>query len=157
MTVYVGIADLVTEVSKARRARDTLLAEIAAKRSAFEDSIRFELDLLAEFKTDVEERERLLRAAVVAHYAATGEKRPHPAVQVRQGKDRTVCEYPESEALKYALEHTVALKLDTGILETYLQAMPEPARPSWFHVRTETPEPVATIARDLATPEGPTP
>lgn len=149
MTVIVSIADLVESVRQARANHEELSAQIAARRQAFEASIRDELDLLAEAKLQVEETERMLRHAAVDYFAATGEKRPHPAVQIREGRPKTVFEYPKNTALGYALNHQVALQLDESALETYLQAVPEPIRPPWFHIRTETPAPVATIARDL--------
>lgn len=152
-TDIITIADLVESVRLARADRARFHDEIKSRRAEFDERIQPVRDLLDEADEAVQETERQLRAAVLAEFKATGSKHPHPAVTIRQGKDEIVCEYPQIEALKYALEKGVALQLDAGLFETYMQALPEPSRPAWFHVRVTTPEPTAAIAKEIPAPE----
>lgn len=148
-----SIADMVESVRRARAEYAALADAIKEERAKFEERLIIPLQMQAEAKETLDEAERQLRAAAEAHFAATGEKRPHPAVLIQERKTVTKCEYPATEALKYALENGVALQLDEHLFETYMQALPEPSRPAWFRLVTTTPAPRATIAKEIAAPE----
>ena len=152
-TNIITIGDLVESVRHARAVFANHAGWIKAKREEFERSIAPESDLLREFKEQVEEAERQLRAAALAQFKADGNKKPHPSVNIREASPKTSFEYSEMDALKYALEHGVALQLDAGLFEAYMQALPEPSRPSWFRVKVTTPDPTAAIAREIPAPE----
>ena len=152
MTVIISIADLVESVRQSRAIRNVHMDSILEKRKAFNESIQPDMDLADEYAEQAQESERQLRAASIAHFKVTGEKHPHAAVTIREPKPVTSFEYSPIDALKYALEKGVALKLDEGLFEAYMQALPEPSRPAWFRIRTETPEPTAAIARTIEPP-----
>lgn len=155
MTVILSIADFVERVRVARLDVAATDAFIKAKNAQHRQSLSEHYEILAETKATLEDAEQQLRTLVETHFRSTGEKRPHPSVTVRESRPRTVCEYDESKALAYALERGIALRLDPEALERFLIATPEPMRPDWFRVRTETPAPTVAIAREIPEPTEP--
>lgn len=149
----ITMADLVESVRKARALFLVQKYHVDNLKNDFVASIRSEMDLVTEYQEQLGEAERQLRAAALADHKATGNKHPHAAVTIRQGKDATACEYPELDALKFALEKQVGLRLDPTTFEAYMQAIPAPLRPAWFRVNVTTPEPTAAIAREIPAPE----
>ena len=95
-----------------------------------------EVAITAQFVSDYEAQ---LRALTLQAYAETGNKTPAPGVAVREV---TKLSYNLQEALDWAIEHKMALKLDTPAFERIAKASPLP-------LVTVSQEPQATIASDL--------
>ncbi len=85
------------------------------------------------------ESEQLLRELTLQAYAETGDKHPAKGVDIRE---ITTYSYDEAEALKWAIEHKMALKLDETKFKNHVKADP----PDFV---TVTQEPQATIATNL--------
>jgi len=83
--------------------------------------------------------ETMLRETAVAHFKATGDKRPAPGVAIRLV---ITLAYDEAEALRWAKHHDVALALDKRLFEKIAKVTP----PEFVAIRTA---PQATIATDL--------
>jgi len=90
-------------------------------------------------KTACQEAEDSLRFLALETYAATGEKTVAPGIGIREV---TKYSYSETEALKWAIEHKMALKLDETKFKNHVKADP----PDFVTVTTE---PQATIATEL--------
>ena len=86
------------------------------------------------------EEETRLRSMIADNYDATGDKRPHPALGVRETTKLT---YDDKLALAWAKEHDMALALDKKAFEKIAKASP----PNFV---TEVVDIVATIATDLS-------
>jgi len=87
------------------------------------------------FEAEIKLRELTLQA-----YAETGNKTPAIGVGIRE---LTKLEYDPKEALKWAVQHQIALSLDKKSFEGFAKATP------LEFVRVST-EPQATIATDLS-------
>lgn len=85
------------------------------------------------------ESEQLLRKLTLQAYAETGNKAPVEGVGIREV---TKLEYDMKDAFDWAVEHTMALKLDTPAFEKIAKASP----PNFVTVFQE---PQATIATQL--------
>ena len=94
---------------------------------------------LAEHKENLATGENLLRELTIAAYTLTGNKALVPGVGIREVKVYT---YDEKEALKWALEHKLALSLDTKAFEGY-------AKQEDFDFVSTSIKVSATIATDL--------
>ena len=97
------------------------------------------LDEAVDAVQKVEEAETILRHLTVASYLETGNKNPAPGIGIRE---MTTLEYEEKVAFDWALEHKMALKLDTSAFEKIAKASPL----DFVKVFTE---PKATIATAL--------
>ena len=91
-------------------------------------------------KSACQEAETELREMTLQSYAETGNKAPAPGVGIRV---RTILGYLASEALEWAVEHKLALKLDTSTFEKI-------AKTSNLPFVNITDEAQATIATELA-------
>ena len=99
-------------------------------------------DLLAHLKESIAElevAESALRGKGIVLYQATGNKHPYPGVEV---KVLVGIEYSEADALAWAKEHEIALRLDKVAFEKLAHATPIP-----FVTYFERPR--CDLARDL--------
>ena len=87
----------------------------------------------------LEDEEAELRDRTLKAYTETGNKAPAPGVGIREV---TKYAYDQAEALKWAIEHKMALKLDETKFKNHVKADP----PDFVVVSTE---PQATIATEL--------
>lgn len=117
--------------------------EMANKRKSLYDEF---LTTHSEFLGDVvmaamvmSEAETALRELTLQAYAKTGDKTPAPGVGIREV---TKLEYNAKIAYDWAIEHTMALKLDTSAFEKIAKV----SAPSFVRVFQE---PQATIATQL--------
>ncbi len=83
--------------------------------------------------------EAVLRELTLKAYAETGDKAPAVGVGIREV---TKYSYNSEEALKWAIEHKMALKLDETKFKNHVKADP----PDFVKITTE---PKATIATNL--------
>lgn len=135
---------LLDELAEEREAQASARSKMAQRRAAFEDSNRplsEAISILTEHTIELEER---IRGFVVEHYEATGSRRPVPGVEVI---DRTYIEYDERDALRWAIAHGLAVKLDERQFESLMRAMGEAARPEFVRVERR---PFTRIATDLS-------
>lgn len=86
------------------------------------------------------EAEDTLREMTLQVYTETGNKAPEIGVGIRV---RTCLDYEDNEAMNWAMEHKLALKLDPSAFEKI-------AKTSNLPFVTITEEPTATIATELA-------
>lgn len=121
-------------------------AEVRAKRdelyAAFEQEHRALLDLCISVGEQLRDAEARLRELALATYAATGSKQPTPGVGIRVV---TKVLYDRDQALDWAIEHQMALKLDERAFERIVRA-----NPSTVPIATVAQEATATIANDLS-------
>lgn len=97
------------------------------------------LNALIQAGAEVAEVEAMLRELTLQDYAQTGNKTPVEGVGIREV---TKLEYDTKVAFSWAVEHTMALKLDTSAFEKIAKASP----PNFVTVFQE---PQATIATQL--------
>ncbi len=90
-------------------------------------------------KTACQEAEDQLREMTIQAYAETGNKAPEIGVGIRV---RTILDYEPQDAMMWAVEHKLALKLDTSAFEKI-------AKTNNLPFVTISEEAQATIATDL--------
>lgn len=91
-------------------------------------------------KFDCQEAEATLRNLALETYAVTGDKAVALGIGIRV---KTVLNYEDKEAMSWAMEHKLALKLDFSAFEKI-------AKTSNLMFVTITEEPQATIATELS-------
>lgn len=137
-----GIKLLKDQIIAVARARQAVALLRDAKRQSLSEWEVANNSLLATLKTAemfCAESEAILRGLILAEYAATGDKAPAPGVGIRLITKLT---YVEEDAFAWAVEHKVALKLNTGVFEKM-------AKVSFLPFVLISQEPQATIASEL--------
>lgn len=105
--VSTTLLDQVRKTAEARRLRDTLHEQIAAKRAEFETALAEEMSALKDALCVVTIEEDSLRAlALVAFAENPTNKKPAPGIQVTETKG---VEYDTAQALQWAKETKLAL------------------------------------------------
>ena len=99
------------------------------------------IDVLEATKTVCAEREVTLREMAVKVFGETGNKQVAPGVVIRA---MTRLNYEYKDAIIWALDHRLALKLDSSTFDKMVKANPLP-----FDFVKITEEPTATIATEL--------
>jgi hypothetical protein len=127
-------------VAEHRQCIEEIEAEISA--SPLGQALERERQYLETAKEGAAMLEQDIRSLAVTIFAADGDKRPHPAVGIRE---MTRVEYDERLARAYC-QHRLpdALRLDATVFEKVIRSLDEP--PKFVTVYKE---PTATIARDL--------
>ena len=97
------------------------------------------IDASATHKARLEEAEKILRDLTIAVYNLTGNKHPAEGVGIRE---TTKLDYDPAEAMKWAIEHKLALQLDTKKFVDY-------AKDGSIEFVTVMVVPQATIAKEL--------
>jgi len=120
------------KASELKGQRDTLLEEWnKANQELF--------DALTQAGADVAMEEARLRELTLQAYAETGNKKPCEGVGIRE---ITHLEYDSKDALKWAMQHQIALSLDKKSFEGFAKATPL----EFVEIHTEA---QATIATNL--------
>lgn len=135
MTITEQINTLVEAREKARELksqRDTLLEEWNKTNQVL-------FDTLTQAGAEVAEAEAQLRELAITEYTKTGNKTVAPGVGIRV---MTRLSYDGKEAMDWAMEHKLALKLDSSAFEKI-------AKTSNLPFVTISEEPTATIATEL--------
>ncbi len=109
-------------------------------RTTWEEANKGLLDEAMQTSQFVQVAETILRELTLQAYAQTGNKAPAGGVGIREV---TKLEYDNAIAFRWAIEHSMALKLDTNSFEKIAKASP------LDFVKT-TLQPQATIATDLS-------
>jgi hypothetical protein len=136
--------EVVKRLAEARQALEKLNSAYKDKEAKFLAENAALIDQRLEMRHTVEVMEAELRRTTLEHFAATGERKPHPALGIRAGK---VYNYAESDAKAWAIEHDMGgvLKLDKRPFEKLLEA----GAVSGIDYQ-ELSELTATIATDLS-------
>lgn len=136
------LTEQVQRVAEARRAEGEVKAALVEKQTQFAIENDDLVAALMHKKMDREQAEAACKALVIAHFEATGEKKPVPGVEV---KEKVNLIYDDAEALEWARSTKMALlpeSLDVKAFEKIAKATKIP-----FIV--EIVEPQAQIASDL--------
>ena len=134
------LSPLVQTVAAARVATAQAQTTLTTARSAWEQANAALLEAVTAARSAQTTAEEALRTATLAAYAATGSKRPHPALGVRL---ITRLEYDRDRVTAWAHQHMPAvLTLDTRQFEAIARQLAVPEV-------TVIQEPTATIRTDL--------
>jgi len=126
------VAEARQKATELKGQRDTLLVEWnKANQELF--------DALTQAGAGVAVEEAKLRELTLEVYNLTGNKKPAEGVGIREV---TKLEYDTKEAYNWAIEHTIAIKLDVQAFEKVAKVSP----PEFVKITTE---PQATIATQL--------
>ena len=134
--------ELIKSLKNVAWARQELQRATNAKREALATWEEEHADLIGEIKDLSEvtqEYELRLRELTIKAYQDTGNKKPVDGVGIRE---LTKLDYDPKEALKWALEHRIALSLDKKTFEGFAKTTP-------LDFVAVTEELQATIATDL--------
>ena len=134
-----GLEEQIKVVAEVRDRLQWAKTTVKDMRDIWEKKYADELSAVAAATVQVNEAEDTLRELTLQAFAKTGSKNPAAGVSI---KLFDVLNYDPDEAKKWALEHRVALKLDTATFEKIAKA----DKPSFV---TISPEPRAQIAQSL--------
>ena len=109
-------------------------------------SIQESLDAAASAKAALADAEAALHQATLAAFQATGDKAPAPGVGIREV---TKFRYNMDKALRWALDHHLALTLEVKAFETLCKSAS--TRPAFVEVHTVA---TPTISASLSKGEG---
>lgn len=127
-------------VIAARELAEKQKAIVASLKAAWEATHQTLIGLAASSQEGAEESEDLLRELTLKAYSADPtNKKPADGVGIREN---TKYDYDPNEALKWAIEHKMALKLDETKFKNHVKADP----PDFVTITTE---PMATISANL--------
>lgn len=126
-------------VAEARQVKANLDEQKKELYAQWEEATKPLLEQIASQSEKVTEAENKLRYMTIEEYKTTGNKAPAVGVGIRI---LTKLEYEPKDALKWAMEHQVALSLDKSSFEKFAKATPL----DFVQVREE---PQATIATNL--------
>lgn len=129
-----NVANLRQKQAEIKTLRDNLYEE-------FEKDHIGIFEALADNTLKLSQAEDALRAEALGEYNTTGNKAPGPGITV---KIFDKLEYPEREALDWAVEHKIALRLDSKIFNQIMKELN--FKPEFL---TIIHEPQAQIATDL--------
>ena len=128
------------------RFRNNVVSDtISASRAKWEEENKELLSDAALIKERQSIEEGKLRELTLQAYAETGNKKPAVGVGIREV---IKLEYDSKTAYDWAIQHTIALKLDVSAFEKMAKISSE-TRPAFV---TAIPEPQATIATELSCP-----
>lgn len=139
------LLDVAVLRATAQQAKDKL----AAERAAFEAAHAGLIGAIQTLTAALEEAESRARATALAHYAATGETRPVPGLEVKVFK---ALDYDPAAALAWARAHPDKdlLALDARTYEKRIKLARSHDLPDWRDAPGEVgDEPRVQIARDL--------
>lgn len=135
------LVDAVRRLAAARSAQGAIGAELQVVRAAWEQDNAALLQAVKDTAAATAVADAELRALVLAHYRATGEKAAAPGCGVRLV---TALGYDNKQALEWAKGTGMALVLDTKAFEQIAKASPGSFP---FVVVEQVPQ--ATVATDL--------
>lgn len=146
--VFPTLDELVAALALARQdeqAAQDRIATLEAEQAATPLGLRLarEYCALADARTDVKTLDAEVRAAALNTHCLTGNKKPHPAVQV---KTYTQLRYTDDEALTYCRAHLPQAIVTTIDYKTF-EAVAKAAGLSFVTIHQET---RATVAQELA-------
>lgn len=141
-----SLADAVAELAHQRRAYHAESTALEVAQQAFTAQYEGLIRRVNDLNSQCGAMEKRVRAIAEMAFRATGEKHPHPAVEIKISK---VVAYETAAALAWAIEKGMCLKLDNKALEALAKASPA----SLTGICIVVDEPHAQIARDLSSLE----
>lgn len=138
-TKAVSLDEQVQVVAEARREAQEATARRQSVYQEWLEEYQTFFDSESKTRGICQEAETLLRELTLKAYKETGSKNPAPGVGIRE-IDKL--EYDQVVALKWGIDHAIALKLDTAAFEKIVKATP-------LDFVKITTEPMATIATNL--------
>jgi len=132
---------LLERLHRARLTLDSLEAERAEARRHFEEAQAELTSRRGQAALEVEAATLALRTAAIAAFQETGDLAPAPGIKIRM---MSRLDYEADEAKRWAINHKMALSLDTREFEKLAKAAP-----ANFDFVRQYQEPAATIATDL--------
>ena len=133
------LQERIAEVASLRESLAFAAAVVRQARERWDIEHQQDLIVLKEYQETLAEAEAALKAATIIAYKETGNKAPAPGVGVREV---IVLDYVPTEALDWAIKHSIALSLDKKAFEAIATGGMVP----FVTLRVE---PQATIAQDL--------
>jgi hypothetical protein len=139
-----NLTELQAQIQRVAMARAHFARAVDVKQTSYE-KWKQENDFLivqaanAEMAKDIEKTK--LRELTLTAFKATGDKHPAPEVGIREGSE---LKYEKTEALTWAVEHKMALSLDTKAFEKIVKASP-----ATFAFVEVVPTVTATITSDI--------
>jgi hypothetical protein len=140
-----SLGSLIRDVIDARLATKSLHDELQSRRAAWDNANH---ELLMQHSATLDqcrEAEEALRRGILENFQQTGDKAPAPGLGVRE---TTAIVYDEGAALNWALEHHLALQLDTAAFKRLAKAV----TPSLIPIVEISTVPQATISPNLSNP-----
>ena len=131
------LQERIAEVASLRESLAFAAAVVRQARERWDIEHQQDLIVLKEYQETL--AEAALKAATIIAYKETGNKAPAPGVGIREV---TVLDYVPTEALDWAIKHSLALSLDKKAFETIAKGGQVP----FVTLRVE---PQAIIAQDL--------
>lgn len=141
------LADEVAQLAHDRRCYRIEADALELRQRLFEAENASLMKEVNDLNSRVGATEKRVRAMAENIFIATGEKHPHPSVEIKMTKVVTILD--AAVALAWATEKRICLKLDTKALEALAKASPA----NVAGIATLTEEARAQIARELTTPE----
>lgn len=133
------LTDQVRVVAEARKRVEGAKDAVKESYERWQDKNNLLLDEAVNTSGFLQVTETLLRELTLQAYAKTGDKHPARGVDI---KEMTTYSYNGDDALKWAIDHCLALKLDEIKFKGHIKADP----PAFVEVITE---PTATISANL--------
>jgi len=134
------LLEQIKAVAEARQIKAEIDQQVKDSRAKWEAENQGLLDQQRSLAEEVAGCESMLRDLTLKAYQETGNKAPAPGVGIREV---TKLEYDAKKAFDWAIQHAMALKLDTATFEKIAKASP----PEFVKIHTD---PQATIATDLS-------
>lgn len=134
-----SLADSVAMLAEHRTALAELQSEYNTRLLAFHAEHQPLMDELSSRKARLQEVEGMVRSNALMLFEQTGNKKLVHGVGIRETRTLT---YDPDKALEWALQHHLALQLDTKTFQKLMLAMDASQRPDWV---TEELVPTATI------------
>lgn len=133
------LQEQIAEVAQSRRNLALAADVVRQARERWDIEHQQDLVVLRNWQDTLANLETSLKMATLSAYKETGNKAPAPGVGIREV---TVLDYVPTEALDWAIKHSLALSLDKKAFETIAKGGQVP----FVKLRIE---PQATIAQDL--------
>ena len=120
-----SIEELQAQIQVVARARVTASKAVDIKNQAYDEWLSAhgaEVEAASQLSLAKVFEEEKLRELTLAIFKETGEKHPAPEVNIREVEK---LEYKPENGLYWAIQHNIALKLDTLAFEKLVKASPE--------------------------------
>lgn len=142
----------VGHLAETRQRYEQAKTSLDAKRATWEAEHQAEIDAVAAYKIQMERYEQVVRDQALEHFRATGEKKPHTAVEIKMWDE---AQYNPAEAAGWCqFQMPALLVLDAKAYEKILRAVRDSKTLSDTHLATMpgrvVDQPKVSIARDLS-------
>ena len=115
--------ELVKELSVVRDNFSSVKGAYDLALSEFYKQHDNELEIISEIKEQEKTLMDSIRELALEEFSKNGEKKLYGGIGIRVGKDKTMYNYDEGEALSFAKEKGMFLKLDVGPFESAIESL----------------------------------